>query len=57
MPNHQHPSGSRVEQLRRRLHVWSLATTAVNAHGYQEELAAVRVGAASTTQLDDAIHV
>jgi hypothetical protein len=48
------PAG--YEQLRRTLHVWSLATIAVNRDGYQEELAAVRDGTAATTPLTEAIH-
>lgn len=47
------PAG--YEQLRRTLHVWSLATIAVNRDGYQEELAAIRAGMASTTPISEAI--
>jgi hypothetical protein len=47
------PAG--YEQLRRTLHVWSLATIAVNSDGYQEELAAVRNGTATTTPLNEAV--
>jgi hypothetical protein len=47
------PAG--YEQLRRTLHVWSLATIAVNRDGYQEELAAVRDGTAATTPLSEAV--
>jgi hypothetical protein len=47
------PAG--YEQLRRTLHVWSLATIAVNGDGYQEELAAVRDGTAVTTPLTEAV--
>ena len=47
------PAG--YDQLRRTLHIWSLATVAVNRDGYQEELAAVRNGTASTIPLAEAI--
>jgi hypothetical protein len=47
------PAG--YEQLRRTLHVWSLATVAVNRPGYGDELAAVRAGTATTTPLTEAI--
>jgi hypothetical protein len=47
------PAG--YDQLRRTLHVWSLATVAVNHDGYQEELAAVHDGTASTVPLSEAI--
>lgn len=47
------PAG--YEQLRRTLHVWSLAAVAVNRPGYREELTAVRDGTAVTTPLTEAI--
>ena len=47
------PAG--YEQLRRTLHVWSLAAVAVNRPGYREELAAARDGTATTTPLTEAI--
>jgi Family of unknown function (DUF6247) len=47
------PAG--YEQLRRLLHVWSLAVIATNQPGYYEELAAVRSGAAPTVPITDAI--
>ncbi len=47
------PAG--YQQLRRLLHVWSLAAIAAGQPGYYEELAAVRAGTASTVPVTDAI--
>jgi Family of unknown function (DUF6247) len=47
------PAG--YEQLRRMLHVWSLAVVAVNQPGYYEEVAAVRAGTATTVPITEAI--
>jgi hypothetical protein len=47
------PAG--YEQLRRMLHVWSLAVVAADQPGYYEELAAVRDGTAATVPVTEAI--
>jgi len=47
------PAG--YEQLRRMLHVWSLAVVAASQPGYYEELAAVRDGIAPTVPVIEAI--
>jgi len=47
------PAG--YEQLRRFLHVWSLAVVATNQPGYYDELAAVRDGTALTVPLASAV--
>ena len=43
------------EQLRRFLHVWSLAVVAARQPGYYEELAAVRSGTSTTVSVTEAI--
>ena len=43
------------EQLRRMLHVWSLAVVASSHPGYYEELAALRDGTAPTVPVTEAI--
>lgn len=47
------PAG--YQQLRRLLHVWSLAAIAAVYPGYYEELAAARAGTAATVPVTDAI--
>jgi uncharacterized protein DUF6247 len=47
------PAG--YQQLRRLLHVWSLATIATAQPGYYEELAAARAGTAATVPITEAI--
>jgi hypothetical protein len=47
------PAG--YQHLRRLLHVWSLTAIAARQLGYYEELAAARVGAATTAPIADAI--
>ncbi len=47
------PAG--YQQLRRLIHVWSLTATAADQPGYYEELAAARVGTATTVPVTDAI--
>jgi len=47
------PAG--YENLRRLLHVWSLAVIATNQHGYYDELAAVRAGTSPTVPVTDIV--
>lgn len=47
------PAG--YQQLRRLLHVWSLATIATAQPGYYEELAAAHAGTAATVPITEAI--
>jgi hypothetical protein len=47
------PAG--YDQLRRLLHVWSLAVIAASDPGYYEELAAIRAGTATTVPITEAI--
>ena len=47
------PAG--YEQLRRLLHLWSLAVVATNEPGYYDEIAAVRAGTSATLPVTDLI--
>ena len=47
------PAG--YEQLRRLLHVWSLAVVATNEPGYYEQIAAVRAGTSPTVPVTSVI--
>jgi len=47
------PAG--YENLRRLLHVWSLAAIATNQHGYYDELADVRAGKSPTVPVTDIV--